>query len=206
MFTRILILVSACLLLSAYTFSTEENGEWTRTSGVVAEAYPDYFILDSGLKVEMDDWDEKNEGLKILDDDYVIVYGRIDNDLLEKRTIEASSVYVRSVDTYYYASSDDEEPEPIFEGFVYENDEIPNGVNVVFKGTIQNINKNKLILNTGFRKVKIDISHMAENPLEVSSKLNIEEGDHIEVYGEIDDHLYKRDELQAKWIISLEKQ
>lgn len=42
----------------------------------------------------MDDFDFYHEGNALLHDDQVVVYGNIDDDLFEKRSIESSSVYV----------------------------------------------------------------------------------------------------------------
>jgi len=59
--------------------------------------------------VQMDDWDWYGDARGILDGDKVTVYGEIDDDFYETASIEASSVYVESLGTYFYASSDDEE-------------------------------------------------------------------------------------------------
>ncbi len=57
----------------------------------------------------MDDWDWYAEGYKLLNGEKVRVHGLIDDDLFETTKIEASSVYVQNLGTYFYASSADEE-------------------------------------------------------------------------------------------------
>jgi hypothetical protein len=57
----------------------------------------------------MDDWDWYAEGKNLIDGDKVTVYGRIDDDFFETTSIEASSVYVESLGSYFYASAADEE-------------------------------------------------------------------------------------------------
>ncbi|MGM0425831.1 MAG: hypothetical protein ACQEQ7_01185 [Thermodesulfobacteriota bacterium] len=72
----------------------------------------DSFTLDYGegtVLVEMDDWDWYDEEGTVLEGDKVTVYGKIDDDLYEATSIEASSVYVENLGTYFYASSADEE-------------------------------------------------------------------------------------------------
>ncbi len=61
------------------------------------------FRLDYGeglIAVEMDDWDWYDEANPIKPGDRVNVYGRIDADLHQKRTIEADSVCVFDRNTY----------------------------------------------------------------------------------------------------------
>lgn len=60
------------------------------------------------ITVEMDDWDWYAEGAALSEGDRVTVYGFIDDDFYELRSIEASSVYVDDFNTFFYASGLDE--------------------------------------------------------------------------------------------------
>jgi len=85
---------------------------WISISGVVETVTTDSFVLDYGdgtITVEMDDGDRDADGYKLVAGDAVTVNGKIDDDLFEQRTIEASSVYVEDIGTYFYASAVDEE-------------------------------------------------------------------------------------------------
>jgi len=85
---------------------------WISISGTAVDPQAASFTLDYGegtVLVEMDDWDWYGEAGGILDGDKVTVYGEIDDDFYELTSIEASSVYVESLGTYFYANSDDEE-------------------------------------------------------------------------------------------------
>jgi uncharacterized protein YdeI (BOF family) len=80
---------------------------WISISGTVDTVRPDSFTLDYGkgvITVEMDDGDRDADAYKLLKGDKATVNGKIDDDLFETRSIEAGSVYVESLDTYFYAS------------------------------------------------------------------------------------------------------
>ena len=85
---------------------------WISISGTVVNPGADSFMLDYGdsvIIVELDDWDAYGEAHALLDGDKVTVYGRIDDDLFQLARIEAASVYLESLNTFLYASADDEE-------------------------------------------------------------------------------------------------
>lgn len=85
---------------------------WISISGTVVDPKADTFKLDYGdgvITVEMDDWDDDADAYVLLDGDRVTVYGMIDDGLFERTTIEANSVYVESLNSYFYASAADEE-------------------------------------------------------------------------------------------------
>src|SRR5690606_19023283 len=73
---------------------------------------PSDFLLDYGtglVTVEVDDWDFFDEGSALVPGDQVTVTGTVDDNLFAGNTIEASSVYVASLGTVYFARSADEE-------------------------------------------------------------------------------------------------
>lgn len=75
----------------------KDNNTWISVSGTVKSVSPDTFILeyDKGtIPVEMDDWDNDADAYKVVTGDKVTVNGIIDDDLFERKSIEASSVYV----------------------------------------------------------------------------------------------------------------
>lgn len=203
------LLLISMLLINFSTFSKPKNGEWVIVRGKVSHAAPDYFILDKGYKkvlVEMDDWDWFKEGYKILKGDRVIVQGKIDHDFLERRKIEASSVYVQGLNTYYYASSDDEETEPYHHHYFFETYEIPDEIKYDFTGTISRIDDREFVLNTGLREVSVDTEDMKYNPMDDKGLTQLKVGDAVRVYGDIENNFFTDDVLNANWIITLKKQ
>lgn len=115
----ILIAVMTLAMLSTgHAFSRQSdpylkaNNTWISISGTVKTVSPDIFLLDYGdgiIKVEMDDGDRDADAYKLIEGDTVTVNGMIDDDFYEATKIEAASVYVEKLGTYFYASSVDEE-------------------------------------------------------------------------------------------------
>jgi uncharacterized protein YdeI (BOF family) len=88
------------------------DGNWINLSGTVLSTAPSTFALDYGpgnITVEMDDWDWYQEGKALVPGDQVVVTGKVDDDLYQSKRIEASSVYAKNLNTYFYASGADEE-------------------------------------------------------------------------------------------------
>ena len=212
MFNKIvfkLIFAITLIFSGTFSFASPSNGEWITVSGKVIDAHASYFVLDKGSKrviVEMDDWDWYKEGYNILKGDKVLVYGRIDKDFLEKRTIEASSVFVKGLNTYFYASSDDEEPEPHFNGIYYDSFDFPEALKTEFTGHVEKINGDKFTFNLGARKIIVNTSMMPYNPMNKKNLGSITVGDKLKVYGNIEDKLFSKDELDASWIVILKQQ
>jgi uncharacterized protein YdeI (BOF family) len=203
---KLLLMMALLAMSTSFAMAKATNGEWVTVSGKVTMATGVYFILDKGsesIKVEMDDWDWYKEGYKILKGDNVIVHGRIDHDFLEKRTIEAGSVYVKSLNTYFYASSDDEEFEPYASSYYWKTKDIPEGVVVELTGHIDSVSGRKFILNTGTRKIKVDTSTLAYNPLDDEGFFKISKGDRVRVSGKIEENWFSKNKINASWLIIL---
>ncbi len=113
---------SNILTLAAFTLFTapafaenpyaQEDNSWISINGKVTSVSADEFKLDYGegnVTVEMDDGDRDADGYKLLKGDQVRVSGLIDDDFFQLTTINASSVYVKNIDTYFYASAIDKD-------------------------------------------------------------------------------------------------
>lgn len=90
---------------------SKPNKTWISISGSVKDVNPDSFTLDYGkgvITVEMDDGGRDADGYKLIKGGKVTVNGMIDDDFFEATKIEAGSVYVENIGTYFYASSIDD--------------------------------------------------------------------------------------------------
>jgi len=115
-------------LLAAEESSLVTDNSWISLSGTVVDAGARTFELDYGdglVVVEMDDWDWYGEAFSIMEGDQVTVYGMVDDDLYETTSIEASSVYVKNLNTHFYASDADKEEVPITTASVREGSDAP---------------------------------------------------------------------------------
>ena len=185
-----LVTVLATMLLTCSSVSVADekpyekaDDSWISIDGTVDAVSADSFLLDYGpgvITVEMDDWDRDADVYKLSKGDKVRVSGMIDDDLFETRTIEASSVYVENLGTYFYASAVDEE-----DTFVTYT--IPVTVAAtVLQGTVTDVDDEEFVLNTGTRSVRVEVEEMPYNPLDDIGYQKIEAGDCVSVNGRMD--------------------
>lgn len=206
-------LLTACLMAPALAVPfaagqnpyTKADGSWISLSGKVTETSPDTFTLDYGsgtVEVEMDDWDWFDESKNILKGDKVNVYGRVDDDFYETAKIEADSVFVEGLGTYFFADAADEEsmtyhtlvPNPI----VYVGD-------VVLTGTVEKVEGRKFTVDTGNRQMQIDTSTMKYNPVDDVGFQKIKKGDLVSVAGDLKVDTFNKREILAESVITLSK-
>lgn len=180
------------------------DDSWISISGTVVSASADSFILDYGdglITVEMDGWDWYRQDFSSIEDNNVTVYGRVDDDLFELTTIEASSVYDKNKNTFYYASAKDEED------FDYINTTIVSreGPWMTLTGTVTDVVGREFTINTGERRMKVDTIMMNYNPLDNKGYPQISIGDRVTVSGNIDYNVFEKRELEAEIITKLEE-
>lgn len=181
----------------------QADDTWISLSGTAVDVGPDSFVLDYGyntVKVEMDDWDWFEEAGEVLEGDQVSVYGEVDDDTFEKSSIEASSVYVESLGTYFYASAADEEG-------IEAIDMMPQTPVVVgdtvLTGSVTSIEGREFTIDSGLQEITVDTGEMLYNPLDDKGFQQIDKGEQVTVVGEMDDDLFESRELTAESIITL---
>ena len=187
------------LLLALPAAATEDpylqpNNAWISLSGTVKSVAPDSFTLDYGegiVTVEMDDGDRDADAYKLIEGDKVTVSGVIDDDLFETTTIEASSVFVESINTYFYASPEDEE-----DALVIATAPVVVAETYV-QGTVTDVAINEFTLDTGTRKLKVEVDGMPYDPLDDEGLMKIEVGDRVSVRGHMDHDFWEGQELEA---------
>lgn len=189
---------------SPYSMADET---WVSIDGTVDSVSADTFALDYGsgvITVEMDDGDRDADAYKLVKGDKVRVSGRIDDDLFETTTIEASSVYVENLGTYFFASSiDEEDTYP----FVYTNPVVVGDTTI--QGTVTKIDgEEEFVLNTGLRLIRVEVDEMSYNPLDDEGYQQVKVGDRVRVYGDVDVDLFELEgqrEFVADSLVTLSK-
>lgn len=179
------------------------NNSWISLSGTVAAASVSDFELDYGqglIMVEMDDWDWYKETYLILPGDRVTVYGYVDDDFLENTSIEASSVYVANLNTFFYADNDDEED--VLETTMSESF-VDNGLQL--RGKITSVDGRRFTVDTAKREIKIDTIEMFYNPLDDKGYQKIKVGDYVQVTGALNSDVFKKSVIMANSITTLIK-
>ena len=184
--------------------TTPENkadDSYVSISGIVASAAADSFQLDYGeglITVEMDDWDWYPEASALLDGDNVTVYGMIDDDMMENKSIEATSVYVKGLGTYFHASGSDEED------VVYNAITEPMlAARIDVTGTVEAINGREFTIDIGSRDLTVNTSGMTYNPLDKEGFQVVKVDDRVKVTGSMDYALFEANEIDAASVISL---
>lgn len=200
----------AGILLSSALISTQTNAEldpylqpnntWITLSGTVEVVRPNSFALDYGdgsVTVEMDDLDRDADGYKLLKGDRVTVHGKIDDDFFESTSIEAGSVYVEKLNTYFYASALDEE-----DFAVWYSTPIQLGV-ITVHGTVTAVRDTEFTINTGARTLTVDTNTMPYNPLDDVGYQKINSGDVVRVTGTIENKLFFDKVIKAQTAVVL---
>lgn len=175
---------------------------WISISGTVDSVTPDAFLLDYGdgmITVEMDDGDRDADGYKLLQGDKVTVNGRIDDDFYQTTTIEASSVYVEKLGTYFFASAMDEEAP--YHWHVYTVPVIEG--NTIVQGTVSSVGEGEFMVSSGPMGVEVEIDQMPYNPLDETGYQKIEAGDIVRVSGKMDSQVINGRVLKASAIVTL---
>jgi hypothetical protein len=155
--------------------------------------------------VEFDDWDSFGEAHTLLDGDEVTVYGRIDKGLFEQAKIEAGSVYVDGLKTFFYASSADEEGDVMApHRWVAAAPFVTNQATI--QGTVSGVDADEaeITVDTGLRLVTVDLGSLGYNPLDSYGYQRIDRGDRVSVSGRFDRDFLEGRELEADTLITLD--
>lgn len=192
---------------------TKSHNDWVTVSGAVGTIVDDSFNLmcgennDKKVLVELDDWDNFAEAQLLTKGEKVTVTGKIDDDLFERRSIEANSVYSKDDRTYYYGNAADEEDDfyPYGTGFYYGYAPLNLDVNdyVALTGRVQSITGREFVLDTGTRQITVDTLGMSYNPLDNTGYQRIDIGDRVSVSGEVGADLFDMREIDASTIVTL---
>ncbi|MGK2943112.1 MAG: hypothetical protein ACSLFC_00030 [Desulfuromonadales bacterium] len=178
----------------------KKNNSWISLSGTVKSGSATAFNLDYGdgiVTVEMDDGTRDHDSYKPVPGDKVTVNGRIDDDLYEKTSIEASSVYVEKLGTLFFASSVDEED------FLTATTTPVMISATVVQGLVTDVDDHEFNLDTGFKTLTVEVSKMSYNPLDDEGFQKIEVGDLVRVTGRIDRSFFEGRQLIAEAVTKL---
>jgi len=179
------------------------DDSWISISGTVASPTADSFQLDYGdglVMVEMDDWDSYGDAYGLMEGDEVVVYGKVDDDLYEATTIEAGSVYVEDLNTYFYASSDDEED---LTYWVVSEPLVLSRTSV--RGTVTSVDaaEREFTIDIGARKLTVETEYLGYNAFDDVGFQKIEKGDRISASGAMDQDFLEGRVLDADSVITL---
>lgn len=195
------------------TVAAEENpyalpdGTWVSLSGRAIDARADAFTLDYGdgtVLVEMDDWDWYEESGEVLEGDKVTVYGEIDDSFFDTARVEAGSVYVENLGTYFYqpSAADEEGAADELDSWITA-DPIEVG-DVDVRGEVTGVNDESFTIDTGYRQVTVDTSELGYDPLDEKGFISVDKGDYVSVSAELESDFFDSGQIQADYLVVLE--
>lgn len=201
----VLTLTAASLLLATPALAQEDpytqpDDTWISVSGEVESVDPREFLLDYGdgvVTVEMDDFDLDADAFVLNVGDHVTVHGLVDDDFFETTSIEASSVYVEELGTYFYSSVVDEE-----DTFVTLTTPVVVSETTV-QGTVTSITGMEFTVDAGVRQFTVDTSELGINIFDDEGFLQVEVGDRVTVTGTMDEDFFGDRELEAEAVVNL---
>ncbi|MBD66328.1 MAG: hypothetical protein CME62_14045 [Halobacteriovoraceae bacterium] len=203
-----ILLVGTQAGLAAKEFKNATDGEYITVSGKVEKASGKMFHLKSEnkkIKVTMDNHFDTwaADGFKVREGDKVVVTGRVDKDLLDNDSLNAGSVYVQNLGTYFYGDSSDKSQTPKLSSSYLSIQDLPENTSVDITGTVSNVSGREFTVNTGTRRIQVDTAGMAYNPMDNVGLTQIKEGDRVTVSGVVDDKYLDEKELAPGYIIEL---
>jgi uncharacterized protein YdeI (BOF family) len=184
-----------------FELMTAADQTWIAIAGTILSKSRNGFTLDYGpatILVEMDDLDATPEGGALKAGDEVIVRGRVDDDLWEVKKIEASSVFVKSLSAYFYASSADEETLHVANAFIPRQDQFSDAI-----GRVTSVEGREFTVGSGATALQVDTSQMTNDPLDGNGSSRVKLGDRIYVWGSLEIEPEEGAEIMAKGIINL---
>lgn len=179
---------------------TEPDRTMITINGTVDKIYNDAFTLDYGdgfITVEMDDGDRDADAYVLRHGDEVTVTGRVDADFYESTSIEAGSVYVKNLDTFFYASSLDEEGD--FMPLYYPDDMSME----TLVGVVTSVADDEFTLATGNQKVTVEVDDLAYDPLDNSGYPQIDKFDVVSIRGHVDPAFFEEHTFEADGITTI---
>ncbi|WP_420426768.1 OB-fold nucleic acid binding domain-containing protein [Algiphilus sp.] len=181
-----------------------QAGTWAGLTGTVTTVKEDRFKMDYGdgtMTVGVADWQTYNKQFELGKGDKVTVYGRVDKGLYESAALDAASIFVEDLNSYFYASPTDEEE---FGGWAIRTDYEPGAV--VYIGKVESVNRVQgfFTIDTGKMELTVDTTNMLYNPLDEEGFQQIQVGDRVSVEGAIDDDFFQGSEMIADSVVTLE--
>lgn len=180
------------------------EGEWMTLTGNVGEVLATSFTLDYGVDdvtVEMDRFDWAAD-VSLNPGDRVTVAGRIDENLYDYRTLEASWVFIPRLGEYLYADPTDDGTDSlavrsfapgILAGAV-------DGQRMSFSGRVVAIDGDEVIVDTGVSQIRVDTSPVPGDLMPPGADI----GDRVLVSGEMDAAgLFDDREVEADSVVKI---
>lgn len=210
-----LMTLSAILLWSTAGMAQNENpyaqadDTWISLDGTVDSVSEDSFVLNYGagtISVEMDDDDRDSTEYRFDKGMKVRVTGVIDDDFFETTSIDASSVYIEELGTYFFADADTDDYD--WSNWWYMDTNVVAPAAATIRGTVTSVDPDddEFVISTGTNQLRVETEEMSYNPLDNDGYQRIGVGDRVSVSGEMDEDFFEIEghvELVANSVVVL---
>ncbi len=195
-----------------------ENNNFVTLEGQIESIMDDEFVLNYGgqknITVELDNFGFNGEETKYLTvGDNVTVKGFVDDDLFEGREVEATQVELSDqYITYFYAPMSGQSGMTNNQKTSTNNNSMSSGAQayedgayVRVTGTVQGITDDEMQVKTDNRTLTVSLNELDYDVTGDNNQqaLNIEQGDRVYVYGEMNDEFFDSRELVADGVVEL---
>lgn len=183
--------------------STFEDGSNITFQGKVSDLSDDEFKLqfrDQSVNVDFAEWDWTNDiNLKnhLVNGQDVYVSGTVDKNWFSDNEIEANNIYFQDNMSYYYVY----DTSPAYYVSFDNSPTMRDGSYVSMRGTVQSIDGQEFTLSSQGDELDVNMSGLSYKPK--GDVLNLEKGDRVFVFGEIDTEFFNAKELLADAVVKL---
>lgn len=176
---------------------------WLTLSGAVVEVEPTWFALDYGMNtvvVRLDEWDRTTEALRLRVGDEAAVTGKVHDDLFETASIEAASVFVEKLNTFFSSEAVDRDNALTALTTPVE----PSAIAV--HGTVTRIEGDDIIVavDSGVREIRVTTHELGYDPFDDEGYQKVGIGDRVIASGTVDHSFFNEGHLVAGKLVSLE--
>tara|TARA_B100001971_G_scaffold215192_1_gene259863 strand:+ start:115846 stop:116505 length:660 start_codon:yes stop_codon:yes gene_type:complete len=208
-YKKLFTLLAFALLVSsvkARITKNERDGEFVFFHGkVISRSGENILVMPKNSKkqiiVEVDDEVKEHDSYNLMPGDDVRITGFVDQDALEKFKVEASTVYVKNINSFIFVSGVDEEGAPLKDTDLIFQSTIPGRSQSTLNGKVTKIGTDFFVVDTGLRKVKVLLSQISYDPLDDVGFTQIDIGDKVLVSGILNKNDFINDRLIASYII-----
>ncbi|MGK7295068.1 MAG: hypothetical protein ACNS61_04450 [Candidatus Wenzhouxiangella sp. M2_3B_020] len=181
-----------------------ENQTWISLSGTVTSTSSDSFRMDYGdglITVVMGEWGNWADEFPLTDGDDVTVRGEVDENLYVNDAIEAASIYVEDLNSFFFARPDERA-----DMGVWAADPVVTVGQVDYTGTVQSVDPmtDSFTIDTGKQELTVDVDALLYDPLDDEGFQKIEIGDLVQVRGNLTEDFFANNDLVAESIVTLE--
>lgn len=185
-------------VLAADGLAGHPDESWITLSGKVQSVQDGSFTLDYGtgmVTVEVTDWGRFGDLRDRLSGKQVSVQGEVDDDLFGATRLEASSIYVKDLHTYFFTRAREEDA--VFWFDLTRPGEDPDAT---LRGTVTSAGNGAFTVDTGQQQIRVDTTALRD----AERRKPLQEGLLVRVTGDLASDFLTSREMTATSVMILQ--